>query len=217
MDTRSRHLFIIGILVGSLWAFSEVVLGTFIRTAALPMRGTVLTGIGVGILFTGFARTGQPWVVGLAVLTTVVAKVVFAPAFGFGIKVINSSAAVLLEGASILVAVYLLQRRPGHGALARSLAAAAGITCAGAAFYAIGSNLAPCAYLKSFSASAFFARETVPWALFSAVTAPLGYAVGTRWAARHGNRGAADRLPLPALGAIAACWLCCGITVMLTS
>jgi hypothetical protein len=217
MDTRTRHLFIIGILTGSLWAFSEVVLGTLVRTAALPLRGTVLTGIGVGILFAGFARSKQPWVVGLAVLTAVIAKVVFAPSFGFGIKVINSSTAVLLEGTAVLVAVYVLKSRPAHRGQDRGLAAAVAIACAGTAFYAIGINLAPCAYLKGFSASAFFLRETAPWSLFSAATAPLGYAIGLRWAAAANNRWGGKALPLPALGTIAACWLCCGVTVLLTS
>lgn len=216
MNTQSRHLFVTGVLIGSLWAFSEVVLGACIRSVALPLRGTLLTGIGVGILFAGFAYTRRPWTIGLAVLTTAMAKVVFAPSFGFGITVINTSAAVLLEGVAVVAAMYALQRYPARGRVTHGLAAATAILCAGTAFYAVGSHLAPCAYLKSFSAAGFLIRETVPWSLLSSLTAPLGYTLGIRWAARQHTQSD-RRLSLPAWGAIAACWLCCGVTVMLTS
>ncbi|MBT3194209.1 MAG: hypothetical protein HN341_16820 [Verrucomicrobia bacterium] len=215
MDKRTHSGVVAGVLLGSVWAASEVALGTLLRTVALPLRGSLLTGIGVGILFAAFGYRHQLKSVAIALVIAVVAKVAFAPSFGFGITIINSSFAVLLEGACVIALLALLREPLRRHVWLRAGGALVAMLFAGTLFHAIGLHLAPCAYLKSLSAPMFFLRETVGWSLLSACTAPLGYAAGVRWSARYSPDGTGVFSTFSYVGVIAVCWFCCGITLWL--
>lgn len=213
MSIKNRQILVAGILAGSLWGFSEVVLGAFVKSAALPMRGTMMTAIGIGILFAAFALRRSIAVVALAVLTTLTIKIVCAVYLGGLDSIINSSLAVLLEGSAIVLAVTLLRNVFVNTALFRSALTAIAIFGAGSLFYIIGSRLAPCPYLKSLSAAQFLLHETLPWSIFSALTAPLGYFVGLTLK-KHTSEDSV--LTAPALLTTAGCWIACAVTVILS-
>lgn len=213
---NKRYLFT-GLLIGSLWAFSEVVVGTVIRTVALPLRGTLLTGVGIGLLFAGYAYTRTGWTVLLGTLTTLVAKICFAPAFGLGMAALNGCFAVLLQGLFVLLCFRYPQHRPVSTKFSMGLAAALAMLVAGFLFYWGGLRLVPCDYLKSFTASSFFLREILPWSLFSAVAAPSGYALGARWKNRPQQTEQDFSLELPAWLFVTGCWLSCFVVVILTA
>ena len=214
MSKRTKYLLFTGLLIGSLWAFSEVVLGTMLRAVFLRMRGTLLTGIGVGILLAGFGYTRQVRVVTIAVLTAVFARVVFASLSGSRISLTNGSLAVLFMGILIVIAIWILKPHPLPGNLILGFTAAIAILCSGTLFYIVGSRFDPCPYLRQFSAWIFFLRETVLWGLFSAMTAPMGYRVGVALS-RPSVRLAIPSLPPWCI--IVGCWLCCGLTMILSS
>ena len=214
MSTQTKQTFLIGLIAGSVWAFSEVVLGALLRTAILPMRGTLLTGIGAGILFTGFGYSRQVRVVALAVLTAVIARIVFASSFGSGISVTNGSLAVLITGIMMISSVWILKRQPAPHNLTIGLIAAVAVLCSGTLFQIIGIRYDPCPYLLRFTALTFFLRETILWAALSGLAAPLGFQAG-KVLSRYPNRITAKSLP--AWGIILGCWICCGLTVLLTS
>ena len=214
MSTRIKYLLFSGLFIGSLWAFSEVVLGSVLRAEALRMRGTLLTGIGVVILFVGFAYTRQVWSILFAVFTTVIARILFASSFGFGISVTNGSLAVLITGVSIVVALKIIRSHPSPGNFILGFTAAVTIVCSGTLFYIVGSRFYPCPYLKQFTAFTFFLKETILWGLFSAAIAPTGYRAGIALA-YHSDRTEIQRLPAWCI--VVSCWLCCGLTVILTS
>jgi len=221
LKKKREQILVAGVLAGSVWGFSEVVLGAFVKSAALPLRGTMMTAIGVGILFALFALRRSIVAVAIAVLTTVVIKATCAIYLGGLDSIINSSLAVMLEGSFIVIfcGIYLWSRgaptpdseplRARHSAAL----AAIGIFCAGTLFYIIGNHLAPCPYLKSLSASQFLLHETIPWSLFSAATAPLGYFVGLKLK----ENSAEERIiTAPALVTTACCWIACAITVYIS-
>jgi hypothetical protein len=55
-------------VIGSLWAASEIILGSFLKNAHIPFAGLVLTGIGVAILVAGHSLwpvKGLLWRAGL--------------------------------------------------------------------------------------------------------------------------------------------------------
>jgi hypothetical protein len=211
MSIKNRQLLVAGVLAGSLWGSSEVVLGTFIKGAALPLRGTMMTAIGVGILFAVFALRRSIAAAALAVLTTLTIKIICAVYLGGLDSIINSSLAVLLEGSAIVLAVTLLRNVFINTALFRSALTAITILGAGTMFYIIGSRLAPCPYLKSLSATQFLLHEILPWSLFSALTAPLGYLIGLKLKEHVSEESV---LTAPALLTTACCWIACAITVI---
>ena len=213
MSIKNRQLLVTGVLAGSLWGFSEVVVGAFVKSAALPMRGTLMTAIGVGILFAAFALRRSIAVAAVAVSVTLLIKVICAIYLGGFDSIINSSLAVALEGSAIVLAVSLLRNIFHNNAFFRSALTGISIFCAGTLFYIIGSHLAPCPYLKSLSAAKFFLHETLLWSLFSAVTAPLGYLVGLKLKTHTAEDSA---LTAPALLTTAGCWIACALTVFLS-
>jgi len=214
LKKKTEQVLITGILAGSIWGFSEVVLGAFVKSAALPLRGTIMTAIGVGILFAAFAFKRSITTVAVAVLTTVIIKAVCAIYLGGLDSIINSSLAVTLEGLAIVIACCVGRLRPNRElqrARHSAIPAAIGIFCAGTLFYIIGSHLAPCPYLTSLSAGKFLLHETIPWSFFSAITAPLGYFIGIRIKDHNPEE---QTITAPVLIATACCWIACALTVI---
>ena len=211
---KTGQTLVVGILAGSIWGFSEVVLGAFVKSAALPLRGTIMTATGVGILFAAFAFRRKIATAAIAVITTVLIKAICAVYLGGLDSIINSSLAVILEGSAIVLICSVGRPRPisePWRVRHTSGLAALGIFCAGTLFYVIGNHLAPCPYLISLSPIRFMLHETIPWALFSAATAPLGYFVGIRLKEHSTTEHIAMA---PALATTACCWIACAITVV---
>lgn len=216
--TGRQEQWIVALLAGSIWIFCEVVLGAMVKSMALPLRGTLMTCIGVGVLLMAFAFTRRAWVVGVAVLMTVVGKMIFTPTYGGGFwMVMNSSTAVFLEGACMVAAVSLLSWRCKGRSLRLGFAAGGAMLCAGTAFYAVGIHLAPCPYLLQFSSLGFLVCESMPWGVASAMTAPLGFALGRQLKSRYLSREKQSLGALPACGMIAGCWLACVVMTTLIS
>jgi hypothetical protein len=216
--TGRQEQWIVALLAGSIWIFCEVVLGAMVKSMALPLRGTLMTCIGVGVLLMAFAFTRRAWVVATAVLVTVVGKILFTPTYGGGLwMVLNSSTAVFLEGACIFAVACFLQNRGEHRLHWVALASGAAMLCAGTAFYAVGIHLAPCPYLLQFHSAGFLLRESIPWAIASAVTAPVGFALGRQLKYRYLSGEKQSLGALPACGMIAGCWLACVVVITLIS
>jgi hypothetical protein len=175
---------ILGLLAaGSIWGFSEVVLGAVLKASGLPLRSAILTGVGLGIMGVAVSGlTASPALLGV-VLVAVLCKQLVVPIQHVPFMcAANSSLAVLLEGSALTAVAATIRNnldrrlviRVGTGAFAALLAAGA--------FYFAGMRLAPCPYLRSFARrggmGAFTLAEGLPWAVFSGVLFPVGYRLG---------------------------------------
>lgn len=209
--SNSKQTIIAGMMAGSLWGFSEVVLGAFVKTAALPLRGTIMTAIGVGILFGLFAFKKSVAAIFCAVLTTITLKILCAVYLSGFDSIINSSLAVIMEGSTIIIAISLIKHFFHNNATLRSLLTGIGILFAGTMFYLIGNHLAPCSYLKGLNFRSFLLHETIPWAFSSAVTAHLGYTIGLRIKKQSIQE---NFTTITALTTTAFCWIACALTVI---
>ncbi|MDZ7723605.1 MAG: hypothetical protein U5R06_12590 [candidate division KSB1 bacterium] len=210
MTRHSRNTLWAGILGGSLWAFSEVVLGAALRATALPLRSTILTGIATFILFAAFAYTRRIPTLILAMLTAVSGRIVLTLAAGAQISLTNGSLAVIVTGLCFAGALYMLQAHKHPSFAYLGFTAATAILLSGTLFYAAGLHMDPCPYLTQMTPFMFFMRESLPWAVLSAVSAPLGYAAG------HALLNAQQRNNLKRLtiwGLTAGCWLCCALVI----
>jgi len=106
-------------VIGSLWAASEIVLGSFLKNAHIPFAGLLLTGIGIAILIAGhrlWPERGLLWRAGLicaAMKSVSPSAVLLSPMVAIFAEGLLAEAAVRLLGGNI--AGYLLA-----GALAMS-------------------------------------------------------------------------------------------------
>jgi hypothetical protein len=173
------------LVLGSLWGFSEVVLSETIKIAGIPFRAGILTGIGMGIMGIAVAMNRKTLpLLGIA-LVTVAAKELVVPILhcSFMCKA-NSCAAVLLQGLALSSVIVISGHRIAGGVFTRAIAGASAALLSAGAFYYVGINLAPCAYLLSFASQSgivtFMGAEGIVWAAFSAVFFPIGCAIGAR-------------------------------------
>ncbi|MFA5137697.1 MAG: nucleoside-triphosphatase [Elusimicrobiota bacterium] len=112
-------------VLGSLWAASEIVLGSFLHNVRVPLRGHFLTGIGIAILAAGhrlWPRRGLLWRAGLvcaAMKSVSPSAVILGPmisisAEGFmleaGVRLAGANAAGLILGGGLAMAYTLLHR-----------------------------------------------------------------------------------------------------------
>ena len=99
-------------VLGSIWAASEIVLGSFLHNARVPFKGELLTAIGIAILVAGhrlWPERGILWRAGLvcAVMKSVSpSAAVFGPMIAIFAEGVLAEAGVLLLGGN--VAGYLL-------------------------------------------------------------------------------------------------------------
>jgi len=93
-------------VLGSLWAASEIVFGSFLHNARIPLSGNILTGIGIAILVAGhrlWPQRGLLWRAGLvcaAMKSVSPSAVILAPMVAISIEGCFLEAGVLLGGAN---------------------------------------------------------------------------------------------------------------------
>lgn len=177
---------LIAILVlGSLWGFSEVVLGGAIAAAGLPYQAGILTGVGMGIMGIVISAFRKPLMLAGIALVAVLSKQLVVPILHVSVMCkANSCLAVMLEGLALVGVIFLAGHKLDKGYLAKIASGASAALLAAAAFWFFGMGVAPCQYLLSFNRPggfmAFLADEALMWAVFSAMLFPVGYWVGTR-------------------------------------
>jgi nucleoside-triphosphatase THEP1 len=99
-------------VLGSLWAASEIVFGSFLHNARVPLTGNILTGIGIAISVAGhrlWPHRGLLWRAGLvcaAMKSVSPSAVILSPMVAISVEGFLMEAGVLLGGAN--AAGYLL-------------------------------------------------------------------------------------------------------------
>ncbi len=173
------------LMLGSLWGFSEVVLGGVIRAAGLPYRAGILAGVGMGIMGIAISASRKPLMLAGIALVAVLCKQLVVPILHVSVMCkANSCLAVMLEGLALGGVASLAGRKLDRGHLAQIASGASAALLAAAAFYFVGMQVAPCRYLLSFNRpggfQAFLAAEGLVWAAFSGILFPVGYWLGAR-------------------------------------
>lgn len=218
-ETFSWKFYLLVIMaLGALMGLAEALLGSLARDIGLP-RSPVAAGAGFAIMAAGLAIFKQARIIPGIVLTAVFAKWLAAPLLGLPVFCqANSHLAVLLNGAFLFAGVSLARKKIAgnvgmQGAVA-GLAAFAG----GAAFFALGRFVAPCAHLLSFryagGAAGYMLTRVAPAALLGAALFPLGYALGRKLEKRLMPLWLA-RKPLFAPLAVAGALACWGLSIWL--
>ncbi len=213
---------VLAILVfGSMWGLIEVVGGGLLIKLNSPTKAVFLTGLGLGTMAIALAVYRRTWILLIAPLIAMAVKQLVVPVLGLPVTCMaNGSLAVMLEGLSFGGAAYLLSRPIKKSFAGRATAGFAGAFVGGTAFWAIGMHIAPCAYLMSFNSTAgffrFMAQESLLWAAFSALTVPVGYAIGERIRDRVGSFAEA-RPSLYYIGLAVAIVLCWGFSAFAIS
>ncbi|MBI5239044.1 MAG: DUF2478 domain-containing protein [Elusimicrobia bacterium] len=93
-------------VLGSLWAASEIVFGSFLHNARVPLTGNILTGIGIATLVAGhrlWPHRGLLWRAGLicaAMKSVSPSAVILAPMIAISAEGFLMEAGVLLGGAN---------------------------------------------------------------------------------------------------------------------
>lgn len=215
-----RDAAIVIIALGSIWGFLEVVVGGTMRSASIPYKGDLLTGLGIGLMAVLLALRRTPAALLAIAFLAVAVKQLAVPILDlpFMCKA-NSCLAVALAGGA-LAGISAI----AGGRLARRLSArvATGVSAglAGSAgFYAIGMRLAPCNYLLSFDRPggfvAFMLAEGLIWAALGGLFFPAGYGLGVRL--KTGIYGLPARRPRLYYGGLAAiiasAWIASGIAI----
>ncbi len=173
------------LVLGSLWGFTEVVLGGAMAAAGLPYRSGVLTGLGICIMAVAIGAFAKPAMLAGIVLVAVLCKQLVVPILHVSIMCkANSCLAVMLDGFALLGVVSVFSRRLDSSYLVRAAVGALAALSAAVAFFLVGMRAAPCKYLLSFNRPgglmAFLTVEGLPWMLFSALLFPAGYWIGKR-------------------------------------
>ncbi|HAH05728.1 MAG TPA: hypothetical protein DCM05_04245 [Elusimicrobia bacterium] len=94
-------------VLGSLWAASEIALGSFLHNTRIPLRGHLLTGIGIAILIAGhrlWPQRGLLWRAGLvcaAMKSVSPSAVIFGPMFAISVEGFLLEAGLFLGGANV--------------------------------------------------------------------------------------------------------------------
>jgi len=189
METAQKKKLISAILItlvfGSLWGLSEVALGGSLKASGFPYRAGLLTGVGFGLAGVAWAITRKPYVPAAMGAIAALVTLIAVPVLQCGIECrANSCLAIALEGGSLGLAAFAISGK-ARGVFGRGGSAILGAMVASVAFFYLGRNLAPCAYLLSFASPGdFVVKEGLVWAAFSGVLTPLGYALGEKLSAR---------------------------------
>lgn len=182
---QQADLLIIILVLGSLWGFSEVVLGGAIVAAGVPYRAGILTGIGMGLMGIAISALRKPLMLAGIALLAILSKQLVVPILHVSVMCkANSCLAVMLQTLALIGVVSLAGRKLDRGYVARIASGASAALLAASAFYFLGMRVAPCQYLLSFTRPAgflaFLADEALMWAVLSAILFPVGYWVGGR-------------------------------------
>jgi hypothetical protein len=184
---RTQHidLLIITLVLGSLWGFSEVVLGGGLAASGLPYQVGILIGVGMLIMGIAISAFRKPLMLAGIAFVAVLCKQLVVPILHVSIMCkANSCLAVMLQGGALVGVVSLAGHKLDKGYPAKIASGASAALVAAAAFYVLGMRVAPCQYLLSFSRAggftAFLTAEALMWAVFSGLLFPVGYSMGTR-------------------------------------
>lgn len=182
---KRKDIFLMLLIIGSIWGFSEVIMNAFVRAAGIPLRASILTGIGMFLLGVGYFLIKKPIILPLIAFVAILIKQMAVPILGVGLSCkANSCIAVFIEGSALAALVYVMSRNIHKSNVAKSFAGFGSGFTASVGFYFIGLHAFPCDYLSSFaSASGFVSylvNEALMWGVFSAVLFPLGYRLGTK-------------------------------------
>ena len=184
---RTQHvdLLITTLVLGSLWGFSEVVLGGALAAAGLPYQAGILIGVGMLILGIAISAFKKPLMLAVIALVAIACKQLVVPILHVSIMCkANSCLAVMLAGVALIGVASLAGHKLDKGYPAKIASGAAAALMAATAFYFLGMRVAPCQYLLSFSRAggftAFLTNEALMWAVFSVLLFPAGYSIGTR-------------------------------------
>lgn len=217
---RAADIAILVAVLGSLWGLSEVVLNEGIRSAGLPWRAGILTGVGMLILGMGLGLLRKPSLLLMIPVIAILMKQLAVPVLHVStLCKANSCLATMLQGAVLAGGVGLLGRRLSGGKLVLGSVGAIAALGSAVPFYFIGLRLAPCPYLLSFNRpegfAAFMMAEGLVWAAFSALSLPLGYHLGVKAAEPVASLEA--RKPLAYYAAsvclVICCWTAAAITI----
>ena len=105
---KETHLWRKAAVLGSLWAASEIVLGSFIHNARIPLGGQILTGIGIAMLVAGhvlWPERGLIWRAGLicaAMKSVSPSAVILGPMIAISMEGFLLEAGVFLAGANLV-------------------------------------------------------------------------------------------------------------------
>ncbi len=172
-------------LLGSAWGLSEALAGGTVRSAGLPMRAGILTGIGMLIMGFGLGAGLRPGNMLLVAAITAATMQLAVPVLNCSFLCrANSGLAVIFHGTSLAAVLFAAGRFGGKPAVRYGIAGVAAAGLSALAFHTAGPHLAPCDYLLSFTGegglASFMWREGAVWAAFSAVLLPTGVAFGER-------------------------------------
>lgn len=220
MEIRKRDMLIGVLILGSIWGFFEVVLGGGMKAAAIPYKGDLMTGLGIGTMAVAFAvyRRALPLIAIALVAVAVRQLAVPILQIPFMCKT-NSCLAMSLGGGALAGSVAVAGSRLRRGIFPRAATGFSAGLLAAIGFYFIGMRVAPCPYLLSFNRpggfAAFLMAEGLIWAALGAVFFPVGYRVGERLESRLSalrlERPVAYYLGSAAL--VACCWIASGIAI----
>jgi len=193
MDTASTRpviysktdLIVMIVLFSVLWGLSETVLGNLMRMTEAPLRATVATGVGMGIMGCFLGILKKPLMLPFIALLAAASVQLSAPILHCSLMCkANANLAVILHGMMLFAMSVASVRAKGKGVFSFAAAGFAAALLSSAAFYHMGLRLAPCPYLLSFSGHGgfvhFLTREGIPWAGFSAILFPAGVLAGNR-------------------------------------
>lgn len=217
---HKRDAVIIILVLGSVWGFLEVVVGGAMKSASIPYKGDLLTGLGIGLMAILLAfRRSPAALLGVALLAVAV-KQLAVPILHlpFACKA-NSCLAVGLAGGALAGTSAIAGARLGRRLATRVAVGLSAGLLGSMGFYAIGMRLVPCNYLLSFNRAGgfvdFMLAESLIWAALGGVFFPVGYSVGIRLkASLYGLRSRRPRIYYGAVGAIiASAWIASGIAI----
>jgi hypothetical protein len=171
------------LLFGSIWGLSEALLGSAVRSAVLPLRAAILTGIGMGLMGAAFGATRKPALLPAIALVTAATMQLAVPVLQCSFLCrANSGLAVVLHGAWLAGVLSFTGLAGRKSVPAYAIAGFSAAILSSVAFYYGGMKLAPCDYLLSFAGEGglarFFIKEGAIWAVFSSVLFPAGVAAG---------------------------------------
>ena len=184
MDTTNlkSHLGI-AVILGSLWGFAEVALGLGIRSCAALVSGSLMTGVALFFICTGWVSTRRFYVPLLIVLIACLFKLFDALLLNLPVKhgaIGNPIFAFLMEGFGFLLLIAIFSNNRWQKKIGRILLGG------GAALIAVGlfplvkyaTGIPACVYTGTMiPLSIFFAPVAIA---FSAITVPLGFRAGER-------------------------------------
>ena len=208
------------VVLGSIWGLLEVVLGGAMKSASIPYKGDLLTGLGIGAMAVAIAWFRRPLLVVGVAAVAVALKQLAVPILHlpFMCKA-NSCLAVILAGGALAAAGAVMGGRLYKSRIPRIGAGFSAGLLGSVGFYFIGMRAAPCNYLLSFNRPggfvAFLGAEGLIWAVLGGVFLPLGYSLGLALEPRVVLlRAARPAAYYAALATIIACaWIASGFAI----